>query len=125
MNLFIYSYCGAWKDQEGNTLFIEAVDDRRVSVTYVKAGEDKPVSRPWFDGVPAANMIGRYDPKWEPSVDVELSKPGDGFCLNLSLDVADGNCTTISPSIIRNEEDGHLEKYYVLFGALSQYRKCE
>jgi hypothetical protein len=125
MNSFIYNYCGTWKDQEGNLLLIEAIDDRRVSVTYVKAGEDKPALRPWFDGAPAANMIGSYDPGWEPSLDIELAKPGDGFCLNLSLDATDGNYTTISPSIIRNAEDGHLEKYYGLFGALSQYSKCE
>jgi hypothetical protein len=77
MKSFIYNYCGTWKDQEGNLLLIEEIDDRRVSVTYVKAGEDKPALRPWLDGAPAANMIGNYDPGWEPSLDVELAKPGD------------------------------------------------
>ena len=125
MNSFIYNYCGTWKDQDGNFLHIEAIDDRRVAVTYIKAGDEKPLLRPWLDDTPATNMIGSYDPEWEPSLDVELSKQGDGFYLNLSFDVSDGNYTTIFPSIIRNEEDNHFKKYYFLFGALSQYRKCE
>jgi hypothetical protein len=90
----------------------------------MKAGDDKPSSRPWLDGTSAANMIGSYNPKWEPSLDVELAKPGDGFLLNLNFDDTDGNYTTMSPSIIRNEEDIHFDKHYSIFGALSPYRKC-
>jgi hypothetical protein len=104
-------------------LFIEPIDDRHVHVTYVKSGENKPMLRPWLGNMPASKMIGCYDPAWEPSLDVELSNPGDCFCLNLNFHFEDGNYNTIAPSIIRKEEDGHLDKYYYLFGALGPFFK--
>lgn len=123
VNSYIYNFCGEWKDTEGNMLFIEPIDDRHVYVTYVRSGEDKPLLRPWLDNLPASKMIGSYDPAWEPSLDVELSQQNDGFCLSLDFHFEDGNYNTIAPSIIRNEEDGHVDKYYYLLGALSPYSK--
>lgn len=104
-------------------LFIQPIDDRHVYVAYVKSGDDKPLLRPWLESMPASKMIGSYDPAWEPSLVIELSQQGDGFCLILDFHFEDGNYNTIAPSIIRNEEDRHLEKYYYLFGALSPYSK--
>ena len=123
MNSYIHNYCGEWKDREGNMLFIQPIDDRHEYVSYVKCGDDKPLLRPWLENMPASNMIGSYDPAWEPSLVVELSQQGDGFCLSLDFHFEDGNYNTIAPSIIRNEEDRHLEKYYYLFGTLSPYSK--
>lgn len=125
MDLYINNYCGQWKDREGNMLFIEPMNDRHVYVTYVRSGEDEPLLRPWLGNVPASKMVGSYDPAWEPSLNIELSKQGEGFCLSLDSHFEDGNYDTISPSIIRNEEDAHLDKYYYLFGELSPYSKQE
>lgn len=123
MNSYIYNYCDKWKDGEGNALFIEPIDERQVYVTYVKSGENRPLLRPWFDNMQASKMIGSYDPERGPSLDIELSKQGDGFRLSLDFHFEDGNYNTVVPSIIRNEKDSHLEKYYYLFGALSPYFK--
>lgn len=121
MDSYIYNYCGLWKDKEGNKLFIEPVDDTKVYVTYVKTGENEPLLRPWLNNMPASKMIGSYHPEWGPSLDIELSKQGDGFILSLDFHFEDGNYNTIGPSIIRNEKDKHLEEYYFLFGALNPY----
>jgi hypothetical protein len=120
---YIYNYCGKWRDMEGNTILIEAIDERQVYVTYVRSGEDKPLLRPWINNMPASKMIGRYHPEWGPSLDIELSNKGDGFCLSLDFHFEDGNYNTIAPSIIRNEKDSYLKKYYHLFGALSSYHR--
>ncbi len=124
MYSYINNYCGKWKDVTGNLLGIEPIDDTHVSVTYVRSGDRHPMLRPWIDGMPATGMIGSYDPGFGPSLDIELSHPGTGFCLSLDFDLLDGSYTSIMPSIIRNEEDEHLEKYYDLFRPLSQYTKC-
>jgi hypothetical protein len=123
VDLYIYNYCGEWRDKEGNTLSIEPIDERQVYVTYVKSGENEPLLRPWFNNMPASKMIGRYHPEWGPSLDIELSNNGDGFCLSLDFHFEDGNYNTVAPSIIRDEKDTHLDKYYYLFGALSSYHK--
>lgn len=124
MHSYINNYCGKWKDDAGNLLTIVPIDDTHVSVTYVKTGDNHPMLRPWLNGTPATDMIGSYDPGFGPSLDIELSHPGTGFYLSLDFDLLDGNYTSIAPSIIRNEEDEHLQKYYYLFGSLSQYTKC-
>jgi hypothetical protein len=121
LDSYINNYCGQWKDREGNILFIEPIDEKQVYVTYVKSGENEPLLRPWLNNMPASKMIGTYHPEWGPSLDIELSKQGDGFCLSLDFHFEDGNYNTIAASIIRNEQDSHLEKYYCLFGALSPY----
>lgn len=120
---YIYNYCGKWRDSEGNTILIEQIDERQVYVTYVKSGEDKPLLRPWINNMPASKMIGRYHPERGPSLDIELSNDGNGFLLSLDFHFEDGNYNTIAPSIIRNEKDSHLEKYYHLFGVLSSYHR--
>ncbi len=125
VNSYIYNYCGEWKDREGNMLFIEPMDNGHVYVTYVRSGEDGPLLRPWLGNIPASKMIGSYDSVSEPSLDIELSKQGEGFCLSLDFHFEEGNYNTISPSIIRSEEDSHLDKYYYLFGELSPYSKKE
>jgi hypothetical protein len=121
LDSYIYNYCGQWKDREGNILFIESISETQVYVTYVKSGENEPLLRPWLNNMPASKMIGTYHPEWGPSLDIELSTQGDGFCLSLDFHFEDGNYNTIAASIIRNEQDRHLEKYYCLFGALSPY----
>lgn len=123
INSYIYNYCGKWKNREGNTLFIEPIDEKQVYVTFVKSGENEPLLRPWLDNMPASKMIGSYDPEWGSSLDIELSKQGEGFCLSMDFHFEDGNYNTVSPSIIRNEKDSYLEKYYYLLGALSPYFK--
>ena len=123
LDSYINNYCGKWRDSEGNTLLIEPIDERQVYVTYVTHGENEPLLRPWINNKPASNMIGRYQPEWGPSLDVELSNKGNGFCLSLDFHFEDGNYNTISPSIIRDEKDNHLDKYYYLFGALSSYHR--
>jgi hypothetical protein len=89
----------------------------------VRSGDDEPLLRPWINNMPASKMIGRYHPEWGPSLDIELSNKGDEFCLSLDFHFEDGDYNTIAPSIIRNEEDDHLAKYYNLFGALSSYHR--
>lgn len=123
LDSYIYNYCGQWKDKEGNILFIEPIDERKVYVTYVKSGENEPLLRPWLNNMPASKMIGAYHPESGPSLDIELSKQAHGFFLSLGFHFEDGNYNTIAPSIIRNEKDKHLEKYYFLFGALSPYHR--
>jgi hypothetical protein len=123
LDSYIYNFCGQWKDKEGNILFIEPIDETRAYVTYIKSGESEPLLRPWLNNMPASKMIGSYDPEWGPSLDIELSKKGDGFFLSLDFHFEDGNYNTIGPSIIRNEKDRHLEKYYFLFGGLSPYQR--
>ncbi|MCG6869531.1 MAG: hypothetical protein LJE91_12625 [Gammaproteobacteria bacterium] len=123
LDSYIYNYCGKWRDSEGNTIFIEPIDEKQVYVTYVKSGEGKPMLRPWLNNMPASKMIGRHDPEWGPSLDIELSNKGDGFCLSLDFHFEDGNYNAIAPSIIRDEKDSHLDKYYYLFGALSSYHR--
>lgn len=120
---YIYNFCGKWRDGEGNTIFIEPFDERKVYVTYVRSGEGRPLLRPWINNMPASKMIGRYHPECGPSLDVELSNNGDGFLLSLDFHFEDGNYNAIAPSIIRNEEDEYLEKYSKLFGALSSYHR--
>jgi hypothetical protein len=74
--------------------------------------------------LPASKMVGGYDPEdWEESFDIELSKPGDSFCLSLDFQLGNGDYNTVDPSIIRYEEDSHFDKYYYLFGKLSPYIK--
>jgi len=124
MNSYINYYCGKWKDDAGNLLAIEPIDDTHVSVTYVRSDDNHPMLRPWLDQMPATGMIGSYDPGFGPSMDIELSNPGIGFYLNLDFDLLDGKYTSIMSSIIRNEKDEYLEKYYDLFRPLSQYKKC-
>ena len=125
MDSYIYNYCGQWKDREGNMLFIDPINDRHVSVTYVRSGADGPLLRPWLANIPASKMIGSYDPAWGPSLNIDLSKQGEGFCLSLDFHFEDENYNTISPSLIRNKEDSQLDKYYYLFGELSPYSKQE
>lgn len=125
MHSYITNFCGEWKDREGNKLLIEPVNHEHVYVTYVRSGDDKPLLRPWFDNMPASKMIGSYDPAWEPSLNIELSMQGDGFLLSLDFHFEDVNYNIIAPSIIRNEEDNHFEKYYYLFGELSPYTRLE
>lgn len=121
MNPYMNIFCGEWKNKEGSILFIEAIDEEQVHVTYVKSNEKEPLLRPWFDNLPASKMIGVYGPEWDPSLNIELSKQGQGFYLSLDFD--DGNYDTIFPSIIRNKKDNHLDKYYYLLGTLSPYYK--
>jgi len=124
LDSYIYNFCGEWKDPEGNTILIEAIDETQVHVTYVKSGENEPLLRPWINNMPASKMIGRYCPEWGPSLIVELSNMRDGFALSLDFHFFEGdNYDTISPSIIRNENEDHLDKYYHLFGALRAYHK--
>jgi hypothetical protein len=120
---YINNFCGTWKDTEGNRLFIEPIDERQVYVTFMKAGEDKPMLRPWLDNQPAYKMVGHYDPTWSPALDVELSNKGSGYCLCLDFHFEEGNYNTISPSIIRNERDSHLDLYNHLFHPLSPYSR--
>jgi hypothetical protein len=123
MDSYIYNYCGQWKDSEGNILLIEPMNERHVYVTYIRAGENAPLLRPWLGNTPATNMIGSYNPELGPSLDIELSKQGDGFCLSLDFHFQVGNYNKILSSICRNEEDSHLDKYYYLFGKLGSYFK--
>ena len=124
MKPFIYNYCGRWKDNEGNMLIIEPLNDSQVHVTYIRAGDDGPLLRPWLDNLPAAKMIGGCDPEdWDASFKIELSKPGDGFCLGLDFDFGTGDYNTVAPSRIRYEKDSHFDKYSYLFGKLSPYSK--
>lgn len=104
-------------------LFIEPMNDRHVYATYIRSGDDRPLLRPWLGNIPAHKMVGSYDPSWGPSLDIELSEPGEGFCLSFDFHFEDGNYNTISPSIIRNEKDSHLVKYYYLFGDLGPFFK--
>ena len=124
MKPFIYNYCGRWKDSEGNMLIIEPVNDSQVHVTYIRAGEDGPLLRPWLGNLPASKMIGSCDPEdWDASFKIELSKPGDGFCLSLDFHFGTGDYNTVAPSIIRCEKDSHFDQYSYLFGKLSPYIK--
>lgn len=91
LDSYIYNYCGKWQDSEGNTIFIEPIDERQVYVSYVKSGEDKPLLRPWINNIPASKMIGRYHPELGPSLDVELSNKSEGFFLSLDFHFEDGN----------------------------------
>jgi hypothetical protein len=72
LDSYIYYYCGKWRDGEGNTIIIEAINERQVHVTYVKSGDKKPLLRPWINNMPASQMSGRYRPEWGPSLDIEL-----------------------------------------------------
>ncbi len=124
LNSFIENYCGIWKDSKGNRLSIELIDDTHVSVTFTASGNDKPICRPWANNQPASGMIGSYDPEYGSSLDVELWEQGAGFILNLDFDVTDYCYKVISPSIIRNEKDTFLDRYYGLLGPLAHFEKC-
>ena len=70
-------------------------------------------------------MIGSYDQETDSSIDVELSDEGVGFYLNLCFDFTIKNYDTISPSIIRNEEDIHFDKYYHFLDLLQPFNRCQ
>lgn len=62
---------------------------------------------------------------WDESFKIELSKPGDGFCLSLDFHFGIGDYNAVAPSIICYEEDSHFDKYYYLFGKLRPYIRQE
>jgi len=123
MNTYIDNFEGVWKDKKGNCLEIKVLDDYHCSVTFISSGQQKPLLRPWFNDQPASDMIGSYDPQYSPSLDIELSEKETGFLLSIDFDFTLNDYQEIVPSIIRNEEDAFLDKYYHLLGPLDRFIK--
>ena len=123
MNLYIENYCGFWKSKSGNRMEISLNQNETVSVTFYRVGEDTPMLRPWLNDSPAVAMLGTLDPEGG-SLDIALSENKNSFCLNLYFDVSDGSYRKIEPSIIINEEEVFLERYYNFVEPLESYEKC-
>ncbi len=123
MNSYIDNFEGVWKDKIGNCLEIKVIDNHHCSVTFISSGQKTPLRRPWFNDQPAKDMIGSYDPRHGPSLDIELAKKGTGFYLSIDFDFTLNNYKEMVPSIIRNEEDDFLDQYYHLLGPLNRFIK--
>jgi len=124
MDSFIENYCGCWESESGYRLSIDLSRDDTVIVSFYRAGENKPMVRPWLDSRLAVNMVGRLDAEGSGTLDIELSGNVNGFCLNLYFDVIDENYQRLSPSIIRYEKEEFLDQYYELLGPLDTFKKC-
>ncbi len=124
MNSFVEYFCGCWKNESGNCLDISLNIDETVSVTFFREGENVPMKRPWLDNKPAIDMVGKLDAESGGSLDIDLSCNKNSFCLNLCFDIDDDSYQQVMPSIIRNEKDDFLDKYYCLIGPLEMYNKC-
>jgi len=124
LNSFIKNYCGIWKNDSGERLEIEYLNEHKVLVSFYRLGSDLPIIRPWCGDKPATNMIGTLDEETQGSLDIDLSNGTNSLCLNLSFDFTDSSYKSCSPSIIRNETQAFLNQYYHLLGSLKQYEKC-
>jgi len=93
------------------------------SVTFYRVGEDTPMLRPWLNDSPAVAMLGTLDPEGG-SLDIALSENKNSFCLNLYFDISDGSYRKIESSIIRDEKEVFLERYYNFVEPLESYEKC-
>ncbi len=124
MDSFIENYCGFWKSESGYRLNISLGRDDTVIVSFYRAGEEKPMFRPWLDSRPAVDMVGRLDAEGSGTLDIELSGGINSFCFNLYFDITDENYQRLSPSIIRDEDDDFLDQYYERLGPLDTFKKC-
>ncbi len=123
MNSYIEKYCGLWESESGNRLEVSLSNNETVSVKLYRAGEVKPMSRPWLNNSPAVNMVGKLDPEGG-SLDIALSEYENSFSLNLVFDLSDRNYKKVLPSIIRYEKDHFWEQYYDCIGPLEPYQRC-
>jgi hypothetical protein len=129
MGSYIDNYIGEWKDEMGNRLVIQKINDNVATVSFFSALGNKPILRPWADGKPSLGMRATYTPEEGPSLVVELWKEGRGFCLHLSFEpdhiLDQSRRDAIIPALSRYEGDEFLDQYYILFYPIRHYTKID
>jgi hypothetical protein len=125
LDSYLSEYLGEWMDEQGNRLRIQPIDGVTASVSFFAAPDGKPIPRPWFQNRLSLDMLGRYFPDGEPSLEVELGRAGAGFTLHLTFEPeylldARGRDALI-PGVSRFQEDRFLDQYSPLLGPLKHF----
>jgi hypothetical protein len=125
LDSYLREYLSDWVDEQGNRLRIQPVDDETASVSFFAAPEGKAIPRPWCRNRLSLDMLGRYDPDGESSLEVELGEAGSGFTLHLTFEPeylldARGRDALV-PGLSRYEEDRFLDQYFPLLGPLKHF----
>jgi hypothetical protein len=122
---YIENYVGKWKDEDGNRLIVEKLNDETAMVSFYTSPVNKPILRPWYNNKPSLDMSAKYYPEVGPELVVDLWEPGKGFSLNLNFEpeylLDNFRNNSIAPTLSRYEEDNYLDQYYGLFGRLRHY----
>ena len=112
-------YIGEWKDDMGNRLVIQKIDDNVAAVPFFSAHNNKPILRLWAEGKPSLDMAAKYTPEQGPDLVVELWKEGRRFCLHLTFEprsiLDESRRDAMIPALSRYEEYEFLDQYYSLF----------
>lgn len=124
---YIDSYIGEWKDEDGNRLIINKVNDETATVSFFASSNNRPILRPWYNNKPSLDMSAKYYPEEGSELVVDLWEADKGFSLYLSFEpeysLDEFRCDSIVPALSRYEEDNYLDQYYSFFGRLRHYTK--
>jgi len=123
---YIDNYLGDWKDERGNRLNIQKVDEETALVSFYAASSGSPISRAWQWNEPSVDMEGKYFPREGPDLVVELWE-NEGFTLHLTFEAAyvldTKKRNSLVPALSRFEEYDFLDQYYHFFEPLKHYTK--
>ena len=122
----IDKFVGEWANGGGNRLLIAKRTYGTAIVSFFSGRTGEPISRPYLDGLPTANMRARVR-DYGRTMEVDLWSRGRGFTLHLTYEpgyeLDDEFRDSLVPGLSRRSSDDSVEQYNGLFMPLEHYTR--